>query len=447
MNLSLTISPPPAGLRGVCVVFDEMIISCGWIYFFHYCWNCAKIIAKDIGVMGLQIDYGYLCQGLGHLSGLEVRLYQGGVRRAYYTPFPFEPDVAELIREEISDRKESAYYVETPDLLIFGVIRVPKDEALLILGPTSQIQPNREAMTAILRTMGEPHGRLPELQAYFGHMISYPFENFLEILCFVNYAVNEEKLTVADLIGQNSDIPREITGDATPEEWEQDSPHNTYQAEQLMLSYVTTGNVTAVQAFFDKPPEGRVGAMAHSELRQRRNTFICAATLMSRAAIAGGMQTEMAFALSDRYIQKAELLEKSGDIARLNMDMLLDYTKRVEALKCGTEHSRLARSVMRYVQRNIGEKILIPNIAATLGMNRSYLCERYQAETGDTIGSLITNTKIDEAKRLLLITGLTTAQISEYLGYSSQSYFQTVFRKVVGCTPKVYRDRWLLCIS
>ena len=86
-----------------------------------------------------------------------------------------------------------------------------------------------------------------------------------------------------------------------------------------------------------------MGALAHNELRQRRNTFVCSATLISRAAIAGGIEPETGFALSDRYIQKAELLEKSGDIARLSMDMLLDYTKRVEALKYGAEYSRLAR--------------------------------------------------------------------------------------------------------
>lgn len=387
----------------------------------------------------MKVDYGYLCQGLGHLSGLEVRLYQGNACLFCYTPSPFEPDIAGLIWEEATGRQESAFYVETEDLLLFGVIRVPKDDAMLIIGPTSQIQPSRDAAMAILRSLGEPHGRLSELQAYFRGMISYPFENFLEILCFVNYAVNEEKLAVADLIGQNSDFSASIKESLTADKQREDGPHNTYQGEQLMLSYVSTGNVTAIRAFFEKPPEGRVGALAHSELRQRRNTFICAATLISRAGIAGGMQAETAFALSDRYIQKAELLDKSSDITRLNMDMLLDYTMRVEALKCGVEHSRLARDVMRYIQRHLGEKILIDEMADALGMNRSYLCERFQEETGSTIGAMVTTAKIEEAKRLLRVTALRVAQISEHLGFSSQSYFQAVFRKAEGCTPKGYR--------
>lgn len=86
--------------------------------------------------------------------------------------------------------------------------------------------------------------------------------------------------------------------------------------------------------------------------------FICSATIISRAAIAGGVPFDIAFALSDRYIQKVELLKKGGDITRLNMDMLLDYTKRVEAIKCGhSEESSLTKNVMRYVLKNIVKKL------------------------------------------------------------------------------------------
>jgi len=32
------------------------------------------------------------------------------------------------------------------------------------------------------------------------------------------------------------------------------------------------------------------------------------------------------------------------------------------------------------------------------------------------------------------------AQISDFLGFSSQSYFQNVFKRAVGVTPKAYRE-------
>ena len=46
---------------------------------------------------------------------------------------------------------------------------------------------------------------------------------------------------------------------------------------------------------------------------------------------------------------------------------------------------------------------------------------------------------MDEAKRLLDMTSKTAAEIGSYLGYSSQSHFQRVFKKAVGMTPGEYR--------
>ncbi|WP_143826242.1 AraC family transcriptional regulator [Scatolibacter rhodanostii] len=388
----------------------------------------------------MQFDYEYLCHGLGHLTGLETRVYQKGERVQHYSPYEFNPDMARLISHKLENHEDNAFYIETDDLLVFGVIKSRFDQKTIVIGPTSQIRPGKQETVAILYMLDEPYSRLPELQNYFSNMIAYPFEMFLEILCFVNYAINDEKLSVANLIKQSDQLLSNQS-----DEWEEGraesitDAHNTFQSEQLMLSYITTGNVDAVLAFFNSPPTGRIGSIAHNELRQRKNALICAATLMSRAAIAGGMPSDTAFAISDRYIQKAELLKTGGDITKLNMEMMLDYTQRVEALKCGAEDSNIAKNVIRYIQKNISKKITVKEIAENLNLNRSYLSERFKLDTGTAIGDFIMQTKVEESKRMLKISNLTIADISDYLSFSSQSYFQTVFKKAEGCTPKEYR--------
>lgn len=390
----------------------------------------------------MQFDYKYLCQGLGHLTGLETRIYKNGERIHHYSPYDFNPDIAGLIMHKIKNNEENTFYIETDDLLVFGIIKSKADQTTVIIGPTSQIRPSKQESIAALYMLDQPYSRLADLQNYFSNMILYPFETFLEILCFVNYALNEEKLSVAHLI-QKSDQLTSISSAELKEETEsfEAEPHNTFQGEQLMLSYVTAGNVEAIQTFFESPPTGRIGSIAPNELRQRKNIFICAATLISRAAIAGGMASDKAFALSDRYIQKAEMLSSGGDITTLNMEMLLDYTQRVEAIKCGVSGSNIAQSVIRYIQKNISKKISVREMAESLRINRTYLCERFKTDTGSTIGDFIMKTKIEEAKRMLKLSKLTIANISDYLSFSSQSYFQTIFKKIVGLTPKEYRKR------
>ena len=403
----------------------------------------------------MQFDYNYLCQGIGHLTGLETRLYKKGLLRERYSQFKFEPDAISLIDKELVQKliygEENAFYMETDSSLIFGVIQSKKDKTALVIGPTSQLRPEKNEASAILHMLGESYHRLPEIIEYFSYMLPYPLENFLDIICFINYAVNNEKLSVSDLIIkngltqnfalENNRIEKNeiFENNRSENELLPEEPHNTYQAENLMLSYVTAGNVAAIHTFFKQSPTGRVGSIARNELRQRKNIFICSATLISRAAIAGGMAADISFSLSDKYIQKAELLEENNDLIALTMKMLLDYTERVETIKCGSDNSALAKKVMKYVLEHINEKIIIADMAKALRINRSYLSEQFHIDTGNTIKEFITSTKIGEAKRLLRTSSLSIAQISDCLSFSSQSYFQNVFKKLEGCTPKEYR--------
>lgn len=52
-------------------------------------------------------------------------------------------------------------------------------------------------------------------------------------------------------------------------------------------------------------------------MRQVKNLFIVAATLVSRAAIQGGLDTEEALSLSDAFIQRCELLGTPDRITNL----------------------------------------------------------------------------------------------------------------------------------
>ena len=153
------------------------------------------------------------------------------------------------------------------------------------------------------------------------------------------------------------------------------------------------------------------------------------------------MNPEQAFALSDMYIQKAELMADVLSLTQLNAQMVLDFTKRVEAEKIGIHQSRLVRKARDYILAHIGESVTTEALSRELGLNRTYLCKLFTEETGLTINQYVTQIKMEEGKRLMDITPKSIAEIAEYLGYSSQSYFQKVFKNQFGMTPGEYRTR------
>ena len=386
----------------------------------------------------MNTDYGYLAYSLSTLAGLPVRLYREEKFQGLYHHTKFRPDLAILEEPNIFRNKENVSYYMDENFLYYGLFRVKKDGVALLIGPVSQLPVDTAAAAKILRFMGEPASRAKELTDYFSTIPGYPLRTFLQILCTVNYFINGEKTDVSQLlIGEELPQPEPPVSKPVLEM----ELHNTMDFEEVMLSHVEHGRTAEIEAMFRGIVAGRAGTMAVDTLRQQKNLLICTATLVTRAAIRGGLNREQAFALSDMYIQKAELMSDVVSLTRLNAQMVLDFTKRVEAEKAGIHHVKLVRQARDYVLAHIGQTITTEQLAKKLGMNRTYLCKLFVEETGLTVGRYVTRIKMEEARRLMDITQKSIAEIAEYLGYSSQSYFQRVFKADTGMTPGMYRDK------
>ena len=73
-------------------------------------------------------------------------------------------------------------------------------------------------------------------------------------------------------------------------------------------------------------------------------------------------------------------------------------------------------------------------------LERSTLSKKFKREMGFNISSYIMRRKLEEAKSMLNYSDKTVSEISEYLCFSSQSYFQNVFKRKYGMTPKEFRS-------
>lgn len=381
------------------------------------------------------MDYNYLAESLAALAGVPVRVYRGGRFVSLHHHTRFKPDFAITEEENIFRIIGAVGYYMDQNFLYYGLFRIGNGDVALVIGPVSQAPVNRSLAWKILAHMGEPANRAQEVMDYFASIPIYPLRNFLQILCTIQYFTNGEKVNVSSLLLDEEDTP------ILPSLYAPDKPapehfmHNTMELEEQLLSNVEHGRVDEIEKLFQRPVEGRAGSMADRALRQEKNLIICTATLVSRAAIRGGLDPETAFSLSDSFIQKAELLDSLEALTRLNARMVLEFTRRVEGAGFGARSSALIHRAKEYILTNIGEPITTADLSKALGMNRTHLCERFVRETGMTVNGFVTAVKMDEAKRLLTVTKKSATEIAGYLGYSSQSYFVKVFKKTCGVTP------------
>ena len=90
------------------------------------------------------------------------------------------------------------------------------------------------------------------------------------------------------------------------------------------------------------------------------------ATLVSRAAIQGGMEADEAFSLSDAFIQRSERFNNLQQITNLQYNMVLDFADRMSSIRQGEKPTQLTISVSNYVRRHFSEKICVEDIAREL---------------------------------------------------------------------------------
>lgn len=103
------------------------------------------------------------------------------------------------------------------------------------------------------------------------------------------------------------------------------------------------------------------------------------------------------------------------------------------------ENNSLIHGVYDYINQNFGESIGLTDISDYLNRNPSYLSRFIKQHTGKTFSKILTERRIEEAKKLLKNTNLKLPEISEKVGYPNVRYFTRVFSTQVSMTPSDYR--------
>jgi AraC-like DNA-binding protein len=207
-----------------------------------------------------------------------------------------------------------------------------------------------------------------------------------------------------------------------------------------LLDNVRSGNDTAICTALEAPDYFVMTRLIMgNDLGFARKVIQFIAPQIARAAIEGGMGELDAAAVYLDHMETAKKASSSRDLFTLNQKILIDYAKRVALLHDEEQFSPLTAQCRAYISKHVCDPLTVHNVASALHISRSYLSRVFKKDTGKTIGEHIREEKIATAKILLRHTTLNIADIAQKIGFSSQSRFTEIFRKVVGVTPRQYR--------
>ncbi|MCT4543354.1 MAG: response regulator [Vallitalea sp.] len=146
------------------------------------------------------------------------------------------------------------------------------------------------------------------------------------------------------------------------------------------------------------------------------------------------------------FTQDNELLGWIFQIKNLNetknnMIDYYNYLKNNMAIDDNNIHRKIIREVITYCDNNYNNNINLVDLANHFHISSSYLSQLFSKEVGTPISKYLTNIRIENAKNILKTTNLRVYEISEKVGYSDVKYFLKVFKKNVGVSPQVFREK------
>ena len=392
-----------------------------------------------------KLDLQYTCTVMGNLSGIPIRIYKNKKLAFYHSIVNLPVDPICINLDAILSVKNHIGYFVNSYFSYYGIVNSGSQK--IVIGPTRQVPLSEQELKEIAFKADVPSSQTDEFVIAMQSIIPMPLESVMQMLCVLNHVLNGEKTELKDVsIFEDkqkkieTSIEQSRVDETISSQLEIPSDlHNTISIENTIQAIVSKGDVKALQDWVTKAPAVRGGTVAQNQLRQIKNIFIVTATLVSRAAITGGMNVEDAMSLSDLYIQKCELLKDLSEIINLQYRMVVDYTEQVANIRNVKSPTKLALDVANYVRHHLSETITTATIADKLYFSRAYLSSKFKADTGENLSNFIQKEKIAEAKRLLRYTDKPLIAISSYLGFSSQSHFNRVFKSITGKTPKEYR--------
>lgn len=142
--------------------------------------------------------------------------------------------------------------------------------------------------------------------------------------------------------------------------------------------------------------------------------------------------------ITDAYVNPFE----GSEIYLQSRLLLLIYLLRTDSRSDTQSHTSENPSVtkaIQYMDKHCLEPVTLEEIARHVNLSRTYFHSLFTTAMGITPLRYILQKKLSAAKNALLLGDKSISEVAYETGFSSQSYFNYVFKKESGMTPCQYR--------
>jgi len=113
-----------------------------------------------------------------------------------------------------------------------------------------------------------------------------------------------------------------------------------------------------------------------------------------------------------------------------------------EAIDRKQRHVQRLQPLFQHLDRHYGEHIEVADAAHLCAMSSSHFMRFFKQTIGQSFRAYLSSFRIAKAQSMLSTSDTSIAEVSQLVGFCSQSYFGETFRDLAGTTPRAYRQRY-----
>ncbi len=142
-----------------------------------------------------------------------------------------------------------------------------------------------------------------------------------------------------------------------------------------------------------------------------------------------------------RDIQLIPKTIENVDTTKQYLRELFEFALGMRDKVSNDRYGTLISDAKDYIAENFANSDFSLNmIAAQIGVSPSYFSSIFKQETGQSFVEYLTKIRIEKACELLRCTTLRTSEIGAQVGYNDPHYFSATFKKIMGQSPKEFKN-------
>lgn len=218
-----------------------------------------------------------------------------------------------------------------------------------------------------------------------------------------------------------------------------DAVAERYQWENKIIAAVAAGDIQEALNAHYHFRQYRLVPRVPDPIRDRKNLMFTLNTLLRKAVEQAHVHPFYIDNLSRQFAIQIESACTSAQLETLPNTMLRKYCMLVSNFS-RRSNSALIRNCLDYIDSHYPLELSLSRLAALHFVSPTYLSAQFKKEMGQTITDYINDTRIRQALLLLNASHLTIGEIASQCGFSDANYFTRTFKKLLGKTPKAYRQ-------